>query len=188
MHATLDALRTVLDGVSADDVREVVAYVHPDSAPTVCEPVEVKVRPRTSYDAKFSLPWSVGALLVDRDVTVATYDLDSVLRPAVGDVSARVRTVVTHLGDPSRPAADAPGKVEVTLTDGSTLVGEVPCSLGTSEHPLSDEQLLGKFLGNTLDTAPARELADLVMSLEKQADLSAVIDAAARAAAASTGE
>jgi 2-methylcitrate dehydratase PrpD len=196
MHATLDALRPLLAEIEAaggvDAVREIVAYVHPDSAPTVCEPAERKVRPRTSYDAKFSLPWSVGALLVDRDVTVDTYDLDSVLRPAVGDVSARVRTVVTHLGDPALPAADAPGKVEVHLVDAAgatrTLTGEVPCSLGTSEHPLSDEQLLGKFLGNTLDTAPARELADLVMNLEKQADLSAVIDAAARAAAASTGE
>ena len=57
MHVSLDATRQVLDRVpSPDAVREIVAHVHPDSAPTVCEPAETKIRPRTSYDAKFSLP------------------------------------------------------------------------------------------------------------------------------------
>jgi 2-methylcitrate dehydratase PrpD len=183
MHASLDAIRTLREQIpGADQVDRVVAYVHPDSAPTVCEPVDVKVRPRTSYDAKFSLPWSVAALLVDGDVTVATYDLDSVLRPGVGDVSARVETVVADLAGTGTQAADAPGKVEVTLRDGTVLTGTVDASSGTSANPLSDDQLLAKFLGNTGDTADSRELADRVLHLQDQPDLSGIIDAAARIA------
>ena len=55
--------------------------MHPDSASVVSEPAVVKVAPRTSYDAKFSLPWSVAALLLDGDIAVATYDPGSVARP-----------------------------------------------------------------------------------------------------------
>ena len=187
MHATLDAVRTVLDRIpAARDVVDIVAAVHPDSAPTVCEPADVKVAPRTSYDAKFSLPWSVAALLIDRAVTVGTYDLASVQRPDVAELSARVRSVVTELGGAGVQAADAPGEVEIRLRDGTVLVGEVSASAGTSANPLADDALLAKFLGNTGDTTAARELAARVMALDEQPDLSAIIDCARRAA--STGE
>jgi 2-methylcitrate dehydratase PrpD len=173
MHVTLDALRTVLDEIpSADAVQSINAYVHPDSAPTVCEPADVKVRPRTSYDAKFSLPWSVAALIVDGDISVDTYDLDSVKRPAVGDVSARVNSIVTPA---TGVAADAPGKVEVTLTDGTVIVGEIERSLGGPDRPLSDEQLLTKFYGNCGGQTPAAEqLAQRIMNLAAQKDLIAI--------------
>jgi 2-methylcitrate dehydratase PrpD len=173
MHVTLDALRTVLDHIpSADAVQSINAYVHPDSAPTVCEPADVKVRPRTSYDAKFSLPWSVAALIVDRDISVDTYDLDSVKRPAVGDVSARVNSIVTPA---TGVAADAPGKVEVTLTDGTVIVGEIERSLGGPDRPLSDEQLLTKFYGNCGGQTPAAEqLAQRIMNLAAEKDLIAI--------------
>ena len=173
MHVTLDALRTVLDQIpSADAVQSINAYVHPDSAPTVCEPADVKVRPRTSYDAKFSLPWSVAALIVDGDISVDTYDLDSVQRPAVGDVSARVNSIVTPA---TGVAADAPGKVEVTLTDGTVIVGEIERSLGGPDRPLSDEQLLAKFYGNCGGQSPqAEQLAQRILNLAAEKDLIAI--------------
>jgi 2-methylcitrate dehydratase PrpD len=165
MHVTLDALREVL--VPADEVVEVVAQVHPDSASIVCEPAEVKVAPRTSYDAKFSLPWSVAAMLVDGDVTVATYDLDSVLRPEVAELSARVRTVVTS-GE--GVAADAAGEVEVRLRDGSVRVGRVPRSQGGPDAPLTDEALLAKFLANS---DGRDDLARAVLALGTEKSLTA---------------
>ena len=62
--------------------------MHPDSASVVWEPAAVKVAPRTSYDAKFSLPWSVAALLLDGDIAVATYD-PGVGRPPRGRRAGR---------------------------------------------------------------------------------------------------
>lgn len=176
MHVTLDALRTVLPQIpSADAVESITAQVHPDSAPTVCEPVAVKVRPRTSYDAKFSLPWSVAALIIDGDISVDTYDLASVLRPEVGDLSARVVSEVADLN--GGVAADAPGRVEVRLTDGTVLHGEVDRSLGGPQRPLSDEQLLAKFYGNCGgQSAVATHLAECLLALESQDDLTIIHD------------
>lgn len=180
MHVTLDAVKTVLDRIpDAASVTKITASVHPDSAPTVCEPSEVKVRPRSSYDAKFSLPWSVAALIVDGSIGVETYELDSVRRGDVADLSARVVARVEDLSG-GGVAADAPGLVDVALRDGTVLHGEVARSLGGPNHPLTDDALLAKFFGNVGGETPtARELAERVLGLDAEADLTRIHDLAA---------
>jgi 2-methylcitrate dehydratase PrpD len=122
MHAALDAGLVALDGATLDagSVSTVTVEVHPDSAGIVCEPD--KVVPRTAYDAKFSLPWSLAALLVDGGVGVDTYAPESLGRPEVAELATRVRIVEVPA---SRVAADAPGRVEVALSDGRRLEGSV---------------------------------------------------------------
>jgi 2-methylcitrate dehydratase PrpD len=180
MHVTLDAVKTVLDRIpDAASVKQITASVHPDSAPTVCEPAEVKVRPRSSYDAKFSLPWSVAALITDRTIGVETYELDSIARPEVAELSARVVSQVEDLSG-GGVAADAPGLVEIELLDGTVLHGEVARSLGGPDQPLTDEALLTKFFGNVGgESATARELAERVLGLDGEADLTRIHDLAA---------
>lgn len=173
MHVTLDAVRQ-LGRLPVADVVEVVADVHPDSASVVSEPAVVKVAPRTSYDAKFSLPWSVAALLLDGDIAVATYDPGSVARPEVAALAGRVRTVVTG-GD--GVAADAPGHVRVTLRDGSTREGAVNRSTGGPQSPLPDADLHGKFLGNAGESA--RGLAGALGRLGSDPSVTAASIAAA---------
>lgn len=163
MHATLEAVRDAQPKFGARtvaDIVEVAAQVHPDSASFVCEPADLKVAPRTSYDAKFSLPWSVAALLTDGQVGVGTYDLSSVHRPEVVELSQRVRTI---LRPTDGVAADAAGDVVITFTDGSTVTGHVDCSSGGPKAPLSDAALLEKFLGNAGEAATdlARDLLAL---------------------------
>lgn len=178
MHVTLDAARTVLDQIDRpDSVAEVLAYVHPDSAPTVSIPAESKVAPRTPYDAKFSLPWSVAALIVDGEVDASTYTHASVARPDVVAVSARVRSVLT---DGAGPALDAEGRVEVTLTDGRQLVGTVAHTRGSIGAPLTDRVIVDKFIANCGDRPAAEELAARVLDLEAASSLEPVLDALRR--------
>ncbi|MGH8961629.1 MAG: MmgE/PrpD family protein [Jatrophihabitantaceae bacterium] len=180
MHVALDAAAAAAAAagpIRPSEIVEVLAEVHPDSASVVCEPAATKVRPRTSYDAKFSLPWSVAALLVDGRLGVASYAQASIVRPEVAELAGRVRSRRT---EGAGVAADAAGRVEIQLADGRRVEGTVECSAGAPLAPLDDDALLAKFLGNAGDTILARELAERVLNLAGEPDLSAVVELAAR--------
>lgn len=170
-HATLDAAARVLPDLVAADVVRVEAQVHPDSYPIVCEPAEQKVRPRTPYEAKFSLPWCVAALLVDGRLGVSSFTDAALSRPEVTELAGRVRSVPMSSGT---VAAEAPGHVVVSLRDGRTLTGEVPRSRGGPAAPLDDEAVLAKLTDLVGDHAAA--LAKTVRHLAELPDLSPLLD------------
>jgi 2-methylcitrate dehydratase PrpD len=180
LHVTLDALVAALDGarIDPDDIIEVVAQVHPDSAAIVCEPSQVKTVPRSAYDAKFSLPWSVAALLVDGVVDVSTYASESMARENVSGLAQRVRSrLMTSEG----VAADAPGAVEVRLTDGRVLVGAVPHSAGGPGSPLDDAALDAKVARLCGEGPLVEGLIDVVRGLWAAPDLDVLHELAAAA-------
>jgi 2-methylcitrate dehydratase PrpD len=147
-HAALDAVRDARrrTAFEAADVAAIDVDVHPDSAPTVCDTRRDLARPATPYAAKFSLPWSVAALVVDGEVTTGTYTPASISRPDVEALARRVTWTVTARG--GTHAADAPGAARVSLVDGRVVIGSVPRSAGGPDTPLSDEQLDAKVRGN----------------------------------------
>lgn len=167
-HATLDAVHDAQRqrDFTADEVVELRATVHPDSASVVCAPDRDLAAPSSDYAAKFSLPWSVAALVVDGHVGLSSYTADSIARP---DVAALARRVVTLLGSGDRAAADAPGRVEIELSDGTRLLGEVTRSAGGPDNPLTDEQLVAK--ADDLVGGDASELWTEVAALADRSDL-----------------
>lgn len=180
MHAGLDAAAAAVadTGVlKAAEIERVTVVVHPDSAAVVCEPAGAKVRPRGVYDAKFSLPWSMAALLAHGRLGVDTYRESVLHSPELLDLAARIHTVPT----PSpHPAADAPGRVDILLTDGRTLTGRVPHSHGGPGAPLSDTALHAKYLGTTGGGEAAEELAERILGLDREPDLYRITELSAR--------
>ncbi|MFE3449006.1 MmgE/PrpD family protein [Nonomuraea sp. NPDC059194] len=141
VHASLDAARGLAG--RAWKIEEIVAEVHQDTAPIVCG--AGKARPRTPYEAKFSLPWSVAAMIVDGDVTVRTYQ--DMNRPEVAELAELVgHQVVPFPG----VAADQPGRLRVRFTDGSHAVTEAPRSAGGPDDPDLDHLARTKAMGNGL--------------------------------------
>ncbi|MBB3041543.1 MmgE/PrpD family protein [Nocardioides soli] len=175
MHATLDAVAAAVAGreVRPADVAEVVAAVHPDSAAVVCDPDRDLTRPRGPYDAKFSLPWSVAALLLDGSVSESTYAVDSVQRAEVAALAGRVRT---ESAPSDRVAADACGRVRIRLRDGQVLEGAVDRSAGGPDAPLSTESLRAKFLANAGGGPAAHRLWLSLVALDELGDLSDLTD------------
>ena len=169
VHAALDAARQLRDLIEAvDEVERVVVDVPADVEPIVCEPRASKLRPRSPYDAKFSLPWSVAALMVDGEVGVSTYSSDSVGRREVSALAERIgHRVVPFDG----AAADAPGRLEVRLRDGRSVVAEVPRSAGGPDNPLDLTTLTAKAVTNMGGTNPAKKLAAGVLELAAQPSL-----------------
>jgi 2-methylcitrate dehydratase PrpD len=149
----------------------------------VCGPHTGSAAPRSSYAAKFDLPWSVAALLTDGGVTIETYTVDSIARLDVAALAGRVRVVPAPTGG---PAADAPGRAVLHLDDGTTVVGEVLASRGTRANPLSDDDVLAKFARNCGGHTRADELAERVRHLAAEDSLTAVMDLAAEIADSDT--
>ncbi|TDC98233.1 MmgE/PrpD family protein [Actinomadura sp. 7K507] len=182
-HATIGAVLDAMarEGFGADEVISVHAKVHPDSAPVVCDTSRDLTRPASPYAAKFSLPWTVAALITDRGLSLETFEPDSIARPEVTRLAARVSWDVT--GSPGVVAADAPGQVTITLDDGREVAGSVPRSEGGGDRPLGRAALIAKFEGNAgVPATDAEAFARTVETLGDQQDAATVMRAAARLA------
>lgn len=179
-HATLDALRDARrqGDFNIDDIESITAQVHPDSASVVCDTSRDLTRPASPYAAKFSLPWSAAALLVDGDMTLATFDPASITRP---DVTALAARVTVELAPTGGVAADAPGAVRIVLRDGRVVDGAVTRSAGGPDNPLTDEDLQAKLTGNV--GAGSEALIAAIESFPAQPDLHHLLSVAAQTAA-----
>ncbi len=185
-HVTMAAAAQALadSGSTAAQIVSLRAQVHPDSAAVVCATDRDLTRPRSGYAAKFSLPWSVAALLVDGEVGVQTYADPH--RLADAETAALAGRIAWDVTDDAGVAADAAGDVELRLRDGRTITAHLDRSPGGGSNPLTDTDLYLKFAGNVGDRAP--ELAAALRALPEAVDLTQILSLAALAVADSSQE
>lgn len=181
-HATMAAARAAMTeaGVTAEHITSLRAQVHPDSASIVCAGDRDLTRPASDYAAKFSLPWSVAAILLDGAVGIETYMAANLLRADVTDLASRITWEV--IAAPSQAAADAPGDVLLRLDDGRTAAGHVDRSPGGGSVPLTEAELRSKLA--SIAGPLADRLADAVAAMTAAPDLTDLIHATAAAVAA----
>lgn len=170
----LDALAG-LGPIEAAEIDEITFDVPPESVAIVCEPASAKLRPRTPYEGKFSLPYSAASLVADGTLTVDSFAPSKLKREDVLALAARVRhRALAFDGAP----ADAPGIVEVRLRDGRRLAGDVKHGRGTPEDPLSEEELAAKFIANCGGPSEdALALAASLLGLDSQDEIGPVLRA-----------
>ncbi len=130
--------------------------------PIVCEPRESKLRPRSPYDAQFSLAYSVAAALVDGGIGLDTYAKDRIRDERTLALAARVQ----HTVDPASRFPDGfPGWVRVRLRDGRLLEAREPDGRGSAVRPLEPGAIVAKFHDNARRALPL----DRVAAVEKAA-------------------
>ena len=175
-HAYLDCALDLrgAHNLTADAIEHVECLVPAGQVPIVCEPRTAKLRPRTAYDAQFSLPYSVAAALLDGRVGLDTYAAER-----LGD-SARLALAqrVTHTVDPDSPFPRGfPGWVRVRLRDGRMLEARAPDGRGSRSRPLSTQAIVDKFRDNAARAvSPARidEIERTVLALDTLHDVRAL--------------
>ena len=159
-HAYLDCALELrrASGVSADAIERIECRVPAGEVPIVCEPADVKRRPRTSYDAQFSLAFSVASAFIDGTVGLDTYAPARLGDPRVLALADRV----SHVIDPdSAFPRSFPGWVRVRLTDGRELEARVPHGRGGPDRPLPPEALVEKFRDNARRALPPARVTAL---------------------------
>jgi 2-methylcitrate dehydratase PrpD len=184
-HASLDSVRELMtsEGIGAADVSEAVATVPADAVAFVLEPSAAKLRPRSDYEAKFSLQFSIAAMLVDGRVGVDTYTPARIAHRETLDLARRVGYQVQDY--PSYPEA-FPGGVRITTVDGRRLEAQVPFQRGGPANPMADGDVREKFVANAslaLSEEDVSALERAILTLDERTDLQAVFAPLGRATA-----
>ena len=167
--AAIDAMRAlVAEGLGPDEIEriEVASY---RAAVEVCE----KRDPRTPYEAKFSLPYTVALAALGRPVDRAAFAPEALDEPALRAMMARVALVVDTEAEAAFPALRG-AAVRVTTRDGAERHRRQKTRSGDPDFPLSDSEIERKFhilAGPVIGPEAARALAAALWRVDALADL-----------------
>jgi 2-methylcitrate dehydratase PrpD len=183
MHGALGAISTAVGGrrLSPGQIAEVVVQVPRAVIPIVLEPAEEKARPRTPYDAKFSLPFSAAALLASGRLDIQSYGPAPLADPTLLALARRVRYEAHEF---PAGASTFAGRARLRLADGQTLEAECLHQKGAPENPLSSNEVRQKFRANAtmaLSPAAAGDLEAAVLAMERASDLRSICGPLSRA-------
>jgi 2-methylcitrate dehydratase PrpD len=132
--------------------------------------------PQNELQAHVSLYHWTAATLIRGKARIEELQDPTVRDPAITAFQDKVQVV----GDPSL-AADAT-EVTVTLKDGRSHTCRIDHCIGSAANPMSDEQLIRKFLelaGPVIGAVQAKDLADRCWTAERIADVGDLARAAA---------
>lgn len=154
-HPSIDAAIQLRNANSPrpGDIRSIALKVHP-----LVLNLMGKTEPRTGLEGKFSIFHAVAVALVTGRAGEQAFTDAAVKDPTVVSLRKKVEATVDPAIKPDQ--AD----MVVTLNDGRTMHVFVEHAVGSQLHPMSDQQLVEKFMGQTEGILPAdrsRQLLDL---------------------------
>jgi 2-methylcitrate dehydratase PrpD len=101
-------------------------------------------RPRTPYQAKFSIAYCVAVALLDGRVGLGQFTPERMADPAIATLLDRTRVTVADDLTAKYPAA-WPARLTITLANGDTIRGAADFPRGNPENPVSTADLEHKF-------------------------------------------
>ena len=185
MHGALGAAAEGATGriFAPDELADVVVTVPAAGVSLVLEPAASKVEPRSEYEGKFSLQYSIASLLVRGHVGVSDFTDAAITDPDVLSVARRVRYETREY--PTYPQA-FPGGARVTLADGTSFEAEFPYQKGGPENPLTTDEIRTKFRENAALALPETDvvrLEEAVLALDELDDVTGALAPLSSAAA-----
>ncbi len=166
-HGCIDAaLGLVRDNqIKATDIKRIRALVPQEVVKTVCEPVANKRRPQNEYDAEFSIPFLVSAAITRGQFTLAELSDDSLKDPEILSLADRVDYEVDP--DSGFPIYYS-GEVVVEMIDGSEIRQRKAVNRGNSDRPISNEEIIEKFLGNIeIANGPSERVRNAILNMDQ---------------------
>jgi len=150
LHAFIEAgkeIRAQLasDGMALDRLERISCRLAEPGLTLVTAPEESKRRPDHPHEARFSLPYTVAVTLIRGEIDLDTFRPERLTDPE----TLRVAGLVEWSEDPdSDYPLHCPARLEVEAGD-KTYRSHVPYHPGCPEAPLSQHEVLRKFVRNT---------------------------------------
>lgn len=173
IHPYIDCMRRLARrGVTTGEIAAIECRTAEPVAAALWEPLEAKRRPRTGYEAKFSMPFSLAVAFLDGDAGLRQFTDERVRDPAVLELAQRISYVVD-------PANEFPrnytGHIRVRLRDRREIVDEQPHMRGGRHEPIGRDELVAKFRDNVAhggwDPRLGEELLEFCLDIERHPTL-----------------
>ena len=171
-HASADAAAILRErhGLSPDMIDSVRALVPAEVVKTVCEPVATKKRPQNSYDAQFSIPFAVASGIRHGRFGLRELEPQALNDPETLALAQKVEYEV----DPDSPFPKYySGEVVIRLKDGREIAHREEMNRGSSDRPLSADDITRKFRENAamaLSASAVARIEDAVLGLDEIGD------------------
>lgn len=134
------------------------------------------LRPRTSEEAQYSIPYALAAAIVDREVGVEQVCEERLSDPEFSSVANKVEIVIDEEAQRLFPS-QCLSRV-IIETDQKTYDSGLVGAMGDPDRPFSDDDLKRKFLSVTrgvIHLDDGRRLIEQVDGLEEMDDLSGMV-------------
>lgn len=165
-HACMNAARKLTHEhkLTAENIESICALVAEPAIPLICEPLESKLKPDSSYAAQFSLPYAI-ACCVER----GRFGLDEIEESAYTDPKLlSLARKFTYRVDPNSGFPKfRSGKVIVRLKDGRELSRRESIF---PDEPAGEDEIVEKFMNNAKSVIPASrayEIRETIMHVEE---------------------
>ena len=165
MNAAIKLRREhAVSAAKVDSVRALVAEV---AVPLICEPVDAKRKPASSYAAQFSLYYGIACGLVRGRFGFEELEESSYSDP---ELLALAQKVNYEIDPKSGFPKSRSGEVIIRMKDGQEISRRE--DIGPDE-PAAEEDVVAKFMNNTkavLSPARAGNIRDMIMNIDRLPD------------------
>lgn len=158
-----------------EDVESIKARIGEGQVNVVCEPELNKKKPQNSYDAQFSVHYTIATSLVRGRYTLTELEDEALNDPR----AAALMQKTTYEVDPeSAYPRYYSGEVVMKLKDGRVIRHRESQNRGSDARPLSADEIITKFRGNAervMAAERADRIVDAVLALDKASTVEPVL-------------
>ncbi len=152
--------------VTWDQIEEVTVYTIHRAVDILADPS--KYHPKEKETADHSMPYCVGAAIMDRMVTPLQFLPERIADPTLIDFIQKIKVLADDELEARFPKVQ-PSRVELKLKSGEMLSQSVDYAQGDPREPMTDQDLMDKFFGLTkpyMSDAQRAKIAANIRNLE----------------------
>lgn len=166
--ATLRLAKTLSEKIDKSKIKKVIVYLPEDSYDIVAKDKNFKAQPRTDYEAKFSIYWTLACLIIEEKLTVDSFATSQLQKKDILDLAQKIEIIKIST---KSEAAKVKGKFEVILLDEQKLQFEETLS---DDSIGNSSRILDKFYENT-QLSPKSEIVSNLLNIEDSKDVGKII-------------
>ncbi len=146
IHPYIDcAIRMGRDGITADEIEEIICPTGEGLVHRLWEPLEAKHMPPSGYAAKFSMPYCMAVGFFEGDAGLSQFTDEKAQDPKI---RALARKISYRIDPENEYPRNYSGHLRVRLKDGRALSYDQPHMRGGQREPLTEDEITAKFATN----------------------------------------